>query len=90
MHPNTWDENIIYIQHSYNRAIHTSTSKYPFKTCFGYLLPSPLDVVYGKQRGVRENFMGEALTTKKFVEKNRWIHLQVHKTLKKSQERYKA
>jgi hypothetical protein len=47
-HPKTWDENLIYIQHSYNRAVHTSTSKSPFETCFGYFPPSPLDVVYGK------------------------------------------
>jgi hypothetical protein len=30
-HPNTWDENMICIQHSYNRAVHTSTSKSSFK-----------------------------------------------------------
>jgi hypothetical protein len=43
---NTWDENMIYLQHSYSRTIHTSTSKSPFETCFRYLSPSPLDVVY--------------------------------------------
>jgi hypothetical protein len=32
-HPRTWDENLIYIQHSYNRVVHTFTSKPPFKTC---------------------------------------------------------
>ena len=32
---------------SYNRAVHTSTGKSPFETCFGYFPPSPLDVVYG-------------------------------------------
>jgi hypothetical protein len=26
-HPKTWDENMIYIQHSYNRVVHTSTGK---------------------------------------------------------------
>jgi len=29
---NTWDENLIYIQHSYNKAYHTSTSKSHFET----------------------------------------------------------
>jgi hypothetical protein len=82
---------MIYIQHSYNRAIHTSTGKSPFETCFGYFPPSPLDVVYGQQGGVREDIIiGEALKVKKFVEKIRQIHLQVQETLKKSQERYKA
>jgi hypothetical protein len=89
-HPNAWDENLIYIQHSYNRAIHTSTGKSPFETCFGYLPLSPLDVVYGHQGGVREDITGEALKAKKFVEKIRQIHLQVRETLKKSKKKYKA
>jgi hypothetical protein len=46
-HPNTWDENLIYIQHSYNRAVHASIGKSPFETCFGYFTPSPLDVIHG-------------------------------------------
>jgi hypothetical protein len=52
---------MIYIQHSYNREVHTSTSKSHFETCFGYFPPSPLDVAYGKQRGVREDLTGDAL-----------------------------
>jgi len=36
-----------------------------------------LDVVYGKQRGVREDAMGEELKLEKFVEKIRKIHLQL-------------
>jgi hypothetical protein len=47
-HPKNWDEKIVYIQHSYNRELHSSTNKSPFKTCFGYLPPSPFDIVYGK------------------------------------------
>jgi hypothetical protein len=46
-HPKTCKENVIYIQHSYNRAIHISTNNSPLETYFGYLTPSPLDVVYG-------------------------------------------
>lgn len=65
---------MIYIQHSYNRAVHTSIGKSPYKTCFGYLLPSPLDVVYGKQ-GVREDIKEEVLKVEKFVENIRKIHL---------------
>jgi hypothetical protein len=80
---------MICIQHSCNKAIHTSTNKSPFETCFRYFPPSPLDVVYGQQ-GVRENVKGEALKMEKFVEKIRQIHLQVQWTMKKSQEKYKA
>jgi hypothetical protein len=45
-HPKTWDEKLVYIQHSYNRALHSSTNKSPFETCFGYLPPSPFDIVW--------------------------------------------
>jgi hypothetical protein len=45
---------MIYIQHSYNKAVHTSTGKSPFETCFGYFLPLPLDVLY-RQQGVGED-----------------------------------
>jgi hypothetical protein len=54
-HLKIWDENLIYIQHSYNIAVHTSICKSPFETCFGYFPPSPLDVVYGNQGGVSED-----------------------------------
>jgi hypothetical protein len=29
-HRKTWDEQLVYIKHSYNRAIHSSTNKSPF------------------------------------------------------------
>jgi hypothetical protein len=67
---------MIYTQCSFNIVVHTSTGKSPFENCFGYFLPSPLDVVYGQQ-GVREDTMGEALKVEKFVENIRKIYLQV-------------
>lgn len=42
-HPKTWDEHLMYIQYSYNKEIHNSINKTPFKICFGYLPPSPFD-----------------------------------------------
>ena len=74
---NTWDDNMIHIQHSYNRGIHTSVCKSHFEMCFGYQPPSLQDVVYGKQEIVRENTINEALRAKKFIDKIRQIHLQV-------------
>ena len=85
-HPKIWDKNLIYIQHSYNRAIHASTGQSPFETCFGYFPPSLLDVVYGEKGGVREDLTGDALRAEKIVEKIRQIHLQVQELFKKSQE----
>jgi len=66
-HLNIWDENLVYIQHFYNRAVHTSTGNYPFENCFGYLSPSPLDIAYGKQGGVREDLIGDALRAENFI-----------------------
>ena len=60
------DDNLIYIQHSHNKEIYTSIGKSPFEAFFGYLLDSPLDVVYGQQEGVREDTTSEALTTENF------------------------
>ena len=60
-----------------------------FESFFGYFTPSPLDVVYGKQGGVREDLTEDALRVEKIVYKIRQIHLQVQKTLNKSQETYK-
>jgi hypothetical protein len=49
-----------------------------------------LDVLYGKQGGVREDLITDALREEKIDEKNRKIHLQLKQTLKKSREKYKA
>ena len=29
-HPHTWDDSLLYVQHSYNRSIHSSTGHNPF------------------------------------------------------------
>ena len=80
---------MIYIQHSYNIAVHTSTGNSNFETFFGYFPPSPLDVVYGKKGGFKEDLTLVALKVEKTVEKIKQIHLQVKETLNKSQENYK-
>jgi hypothetical protein len=66
-HPKTWDENLIYIQHSYNKVVHTFTNKSYFETCFGYF-PPYLDVVYGQQGGVTDGITRETFKVEKFVE----------------------
>jgi hypothetical protein len=71
---------MIYIQHSYIRAIQTSTSKSPFETFFEYFPPSPLYVVYGQQRSMQEYTTKEALKDEKMVDGIRKIHLQVQET----------
>ena len=47
-HTKLWDEQLHYVQHAYERAIHSSTHKSPFETCFGYFPKTLLDFVSGK------------------------------------------
>jgi hypothetical protein len=43
-HPFTWDESLPYVQHSYNRAIHSSTDHIPFQVGLGFQPLGPIDV----------------------------------------------
>lgn len=71
------NENLIHIQHYYNREVHACIGKFPFETCFGYFPPMPIDVVYGQQGGEKEDTASKVLRDKKIINKMRWIHLQV-------------
>jgi hypothetical protein len=43
-HPCAWDKSIPYVQHSYNRCIHSSTDHIPFQLGLGFPLLGPIDV----------------------------------------------
>jgi hypothetical protein len=43
-HPCTWDESLPYVQHSYNRALHSSTDQKPFQVGLGFQPLDPIDV----------------------------------------------
>ena len=43
-HTCTWDDSLPYVQHSYNRAIHSSTSHNPFQVGMGFQPLGPIDV----------------------------------------------
>jgi hypothetical protein len=43
-HPRTWDESLPYVQHNYNRAIHSSTDHNPFQVGLGFQPLGPMDV----------------------------------------------
>ena len=74
-HLKVWDENLMYIQHSYNKSVQTSTGKSRFETCFGYFPPSPLHIAYGKKGWLREDITRDSLRDEKIIEKIRKIHL---------------
>jgi hypothetical protein len=43
-HPCTWDESLPYVQHNYNRALHSSTNHNPFQVGLGFQPLCPIDV----------------------------------------------
>jgi hypothetical protein len=43
-HPHTWDKSIPYVQHSYNKDLHCSTSHSPFQVGLGFQPLGPIDV----------------------------------------------
>jgi hypothetical protein len=71
-HPKSWDEYIPYVQHAYNRALHSSTKSSPFETCFGYLPKVPLDLLYGRDVDVNEE--GTKDRARKFIQRIQEIH----------------
>jgi hypothetical protein len=42
--PCTWDDILPYVQHSYNRALYSSTKHSPFQVGLGFQPSGPLDV----------------------------------------------
>jgi hypothetical protein len=43
-HPRTWDESLLYVQHSYNMALHSSTGHSSFQVGLGFQPLGPIDV----------------------------------------------
>jgi hypothetical protein len=43
-YPDTWDESLPYVQHSYNKDIHSSTDYIPFQVGLGFQPLGPMDV----------------------------------------------
>jgi hypothetical protein len=42
--PRTWDESLPYVQHIYNKALHSSTDHSPFQVGLGFQPLGPIDV----------------------------------------------
>jgi len=89
-HPKTWDDSLPYLQFAFNRAVHGSSGKSPFETCYGYLPPSPFDVVFSSHEVPQGKGEDDRLKAQRFLEKISQIHATVEAQLKKSQAKYKA
>jgi hypothetical protein len=87
-HPKLWDEQIPYVHHDYNQALHSSTQSSPFETCFGYLPKVPLDLMYG--RDVDSNEERNEYRAYKFIKRIHQVHQAVREYLEKIQAQYKA
>jgi hypothetical protein len=87
-HPKLWDEHIPYVQHAYNRSLHSSTQNSPFETCFGYLPKLPLDLMYGRDADVNEERTEDRFCN--FIQRIQQIHQAVREQLEKSQAQYKS
>lgn len=81
-HPNLRDESLHYVHHAYNRALHSSTGRHPFETCFGYLLKSPMDFMFGAE--AREDRHVDADKEINFIQRIQKIHEVVQDQLEKS------
>jgi hypothetical protein len=90
-HPRTWDENLSYVQHSYNRSFHSSTGHSPFQACMGFQPLAPIDVALPIASTQATSCLAQTEVEKatKFVERIQHIHQQVHDILEKANAKYK-
>jgi hypothetical protein len=90
-HPCTWDESLPYVQHSYNRALHSSTSHNPFQVGLGFQPLCPIDVAmpFAATRADSTHVQSEADKENNFIECIQHIHQQVHDILDRANAKYK-
>jgi hypothetical protein len=89
--PNTWDEILPYVHHSYNRALHSSTGHSPFQVGLGFQPLGPIDVALPLAVTSTDSSPDptEANKTTWFIERIQHICQQVQDILQKSNEKYK-
>jgi hypothetical protein len=90
-HPRTWDESLTYVQHSYNRALHSSTGHNPFQVGLGFQPLGPIDVALPFAVTSTDSSLAptEADKTTQFIEWIQHIYQQVEDILQKSNDKYK-
>ena len=54
----TWDDNLPYIHHSYNRAQHRYTGKSSFEICYIYKHSAPIDLIISLTQSNDTDFKG--------------------------------
>jgi hypothetical protein len=90
-HPHTWDESLPYVQHSYNRALHSSTSHSPFQVGLGFQPLGPINVALPLATTHTNSSHDQSVIDKatRFIEWIQHIRQQVQEILQKSNAKYK-
>jgi hypothetical protein len=90
-HPLTWDESLPYVQYSYNRALHSSTSHNPFQVGLGFQPLCRIDVAmpFAATQADSSHVQSEADKAKNFIERIQHIFQHVHDILDKANVKYK-
>ena len=79
-HRRTWDDNLPYIQHNYNRAQHISIGKIPFEICYRFQPLAPIELISSLTQSDDTNFKGQE------VEKALKFKDQIYNIQKQAQE----
>jgi hypothetical protein len=85
-HPRTWDDSLPYVQHSYNRALHSSTGHIPFQVGLGFQPLGPMDVALPLAATSVDSSLAPTKAGKatQFIERIQHIRQQVLNILQKS------
>ena len=84
-HPQTWDESLPYVQHNYNRALHSSNGHSPFQVGLGFQPLCLINVAMPRATTQKESthVLSEANKATIFIECIQRILQQVHNILVK-------
>ena len=90
-HPRTWDESLPYVQHSYNRPLHSSTDYNPFQVGLGFQPLCPIDIAmpFAATQADSTHIQSEVSKANNFIERIQHIRQQVHDILDRSNAKYK-
>jgi hypothetical protein len=89
--PRTWDESLPYVQHSYNRALHSSTDNIPFQVGLGFQPLCPIDVAipFAATQADSAHVQCEAAKANNFIDRIQHIRQHVHDILDRANAKYK-
>jgi hypothetical protein len=89
--PHTWDGSLPYVQHSYNRALHSSTDHIPFQVALGFQPLGPIDfsLPLSTKMTNSSHIQSEIEKATKFIKQIQHIRQHIHEILQKSNAKYK-